>query len=856
MSFNLTENRWGESFIDELHRNEFVERNSHDHYERYPVSEFSQADTLFILVGSDSGLLLKYAKGIELGSGSRIVVIEPDDIYDYLVDQGLVADFINTENSVNSIGLYRQSNWYEEVFDNTDFRWFSAGQVIIDESQCSINDYLQRYLPLANETRRLVERRDFENRVKISNKDFIRIQIKNAADNSNSVSKSETFGKGYTAVVLGGGPSLDDHLDWIKAHQHELFIITVSRLCQRLQSLSLKPDVVVNIDPYVYSYDASKHGLLWDDVTLVSSFHSVPALMQQWRGPSLYLGDRLPWARAEGLNNPDAASAAGPTVGHTAINLAAQLGFSTILLSGMDHCYNEDLNTHAKGTPESIIQKLPTLYDAQVETYAGRMAGTQEYFVLWLQAMENMGLQINEHSSVVFNMSENAAKVESIPYKPMSQVTLSGSKPDIGILIDNSTCQNPVEDLNNLSSEIKNTKREFRHILKFCEKAQKTIDQIYSSNESVNKHGSMAKLDKLESRLTSRFATLMKLIRLYALAEFSANQKPSGFSEMADAAKETWIRQYYGIISVGAKALMSILDDLEKRIEIRQREHAETVDFDSLLDDWEKDNTPGRILRYFDPEFTSGTNSIPSHDTENDRDDKSPLSASMKERFAIRGKHFLEEVTKEKTLLAKQLKSHNEDIAHNLRTLLFLFNSGSSDDLELLITNLSSDKWPANVLATFCRGLAAELRSDSQSAVAHFQQAVDLCGDRLEKDASEFSSMLRLLEESLARMTQNFMILKDYSSACETLGMLCEMLPRYIVSYAKLLNLTGNTESATQLLNCYIENFPHQWRAATVLADIYEKSGQNEQAKAATQLSETMRRDLKRARTDHLEKVA
>ncbi len=842
MSFDVTENQWGERFIESIHRTTLVKRSYQQTCERKPITDFSQPDTLFIVIGSDSGLLLSCVENGGIGNGSRVVLIEPDEVYDFLVARDEFRDFLPAFSPDAQIGLYSQSNWYAEVFDDSDFRWFFAGQVGIAEAHCSQSDYLQIYTPLLVETRRLVNRRRYENNVKVAHKIFIDIQIQNAADNQSPMLRSESFGQDRTAVVLGGGPSVDEHIDWIMTHRDQVFLITVSRLSQRLQELEIKPDLVVNIDPYPYSYEASKHGLLWDDVALASSYHAATQLMQQWRGPSFYLGDRLPWQRFDGIDNSETISAAGPTVGHTCIIVASQLGFSQILLSGMDHCYNEQLNTHSEGQPESQFHKLPILYDAQIETYSGRIAGTQEALLIGIKPLEQLGESINAYTPVLFNLSANAAKIDSIPFKSVDEVELPNAKPDIAQLIAAYTCTNPQADLNVINKEVKQAARQFRQIIRLCQRASAYIDQIYLNDIEDPSQKPYKNLDKLEQILSRRFKSLMALIRRYSVNEFTATQRPSGFSEMDDAEKEQWIRQYYYIIKISADHFLHVLDSVSNRIDLRMLEHSESPDFKKLHARWIEDGTPGRTLRYCNMASSDDTTS-PTSTCASLHPALEQESPAVQKLFQETAMSFLDEVANDNRMVYSTLKSL-ENITQIIRSVLFLFNTKSVDDLKVLSSNLDADTWPSVVLSPFCNGLVAELESRPEQAAREYQIVADLCGERLESGTSDLESMQRLIEETLARMTQSYLTLKDYASACTSLGMLCEISPQYILSYARLLNLTGNPEPATELLTTYLENYPNHWQAATLMADIYEAMGDTGKASEANQLSLSIRDGL------------
>lgn len=835
MSFNIKVNDWGERFIEDINRTCFSDRSSSDYFSRYPIADFSQADTLFIIVGSDSGLLLDFAAKSGLGIGSRIVCIEPDKVFEYLVGQNRLARFVCPPVSNSTIGLYCESKWYDEVFDEDDFRWFLAGNVVVEESHGSRSDYLNIYMPLLRDTKKRVEGRKFNMKIRIQSRAFTNVQISNAADNHSPLQKSTVFGHGYTAVVLGGGPSFDESIDWIIKHQDQLFIIAVSRLCEHLQSLSLKPDMVVSIDPLQYSFDVGKHGLLWHDVPLVASYHACPALIQQWRGPHFTLGARLPWQRADGITYDNVVSTAGPSVGHTCIRVASQLGFTQILLCGIDFCYSAKLNTHAKDSPESILQSLPSMCDDHLETYNGRIAGSQARLVYEWEALKRIGNSVNKHQPVIYNLSENAARVESIPLRPISEVVLPESKPDLSELVNDNACSDKIEDLVKLQREVDIAKRGFQRIYKLAKHADTIIDQLYNTQNEALTSNPLDKLDKLEEILSKYFDKYMRVIRYYSAKQFTATQKPSGFEGMNDEDKQQWIRAYYKITADSSIQFLTRLEKLLDRMQIRQREYSVNPDTEALLSDWDRDRTPGRVLRFLEVGDLTDSSQLLS---------RSEHCIHASPGMMQKALGFLEVLSNKDTELAKGLQSDNDDITNNMRTVLYLFNTKKSDDLRTLISNLEGNAWPASVLAHFCNGLLSALEDNHAGSVGHFQQVIDACGDRLESGKSALASIIRLLEETLSRMTQCYLSLNDPSSACTTMGTLCELLPRYIASYAKLLHLTDNSQAAIELLTCYLDNYQDEWHAAIVLADIHESLGQSEQAALAAAFSNRIRENL------------
>ena len=821
LSYQFSENSWGERYIDSLNRQAFVPAPSASYFDDHMSIDFDRPDVMYIVTGSDSALFIRYMAERVTKVGTRIVFIEPDDIYNSLIQD--CGDIISSDGSLlnnagGTITLHSQSNWENEVFDGTDHTWFLGGDIELLESQACLTDYTQSYLPLYKEVRSAIDKRRFDVSAELGNQTFARTQIINATDNVLPLLSDLTFGQGHTAIVLGGGPSLDLHIEWVVENREKLFIVAISRLCEKLQSLNIKPDVVVSIDPYFYSYDVSKHGLLWDDVPLICGYHASPQLVQEWRGPKFFLGTRLPWISTKSEIALNTVAAGGPTVSHTAIVVAANLGFKQILMTGVDLCYSS-VNTHSKDSPEAAFQSLPSLYDAQVETYNGQMAGTQYRMQRSVQSLEFLGKTINQHTSVLFNLSEHAAKIDCIPYTSTDDVLLPESKPSFEGHTEQYRNFDFLEDLHALQTNVTDAKTQYHLIVRSCQQAQQIIARMYKPSEAHKKGFYNAKLDKIDQRIEKRAADHMYSIKYYQSKDLTALQRPSGFDEMDESALEAWISDYYKIHSDGAKIYLSMIENVEYRLRLRINEFSGETSIGDLLNAWDADQTPGRIMTYSNNGWD---------------DDIQALINKAQDAF-------IGTVNDTDTRLSRKLKSYNVDIDNCMRSLTFLYNIKNTTDLLSLSENLEGSTWPGDVLRSFALGLIDELDAQHESSIAHFQSIIDACSERLVDQSETLETMQRIIEESLVRMTQAYLSTNEPDQACSALGTLCEMLPQYIMSYAKLLNLCGNTDSSVELLSVYIENFPTHWQAAQLMSDILAGANRRDEADLAKTLSLSMR---------------
>ena len=75
--------------------------------------EFDRSDVMYVVTGSDSGLLIRYMATRLKGTGTRAVFIEPDDIYETIIAE--CSDFLTQDGTLSgnpdtNVSLHSQSN--------------------------------------------------------------------------------------------------------------------------------------------------------------------------------------------------------------------------------------------------------------------------------------------------------------------------------------------------------------------------------------------------------------------------------------------------------------------------------------------------------------------------------------------------------------------------------------------------------------------------------------------------------------------------------------------------------------------------------------------------------------------------
>lgn len=818
MSYYFEENRWGERYLPDINRDTFASTKCSDVYIRDLDLDLSQKDTLHLVVGSDSGLMLSYLDEHLQAPGSCAIVIDIDDVVPYVeTEYAELLTLSQQDNTPPRISFMSIASWQDDEAIAAYTPWFQKRAVKIHRSHCCNNDHNSQYTQAFRKARLSVSERQIRIQHSLGMQRFIEVQLENAADNVTPIAENATFGDGKVAIVLAGGPSLQEHINWVLENREHLFIIAISRLCEKLTQLNVKPDLVVAVDPMPYMYEISKQGVLWDDVPLIHSHHLAPRLLQQWHGPHYFIGDRLPWDQFTD-NSCTTLNVTGPTVGHTGVIVAAHLGFSTILLAGADFCFSSLGGTHVDGTPEAALRSLPSGYDAQVTTYSGRVAGTNLVLQRSIESMESLGKMINEETNKLYNLSSEATRLDSIPLISKEDVILDAIKPEF----DSSIPYKPTLDsLSKVGRELQDARRAYKSIADICKKALVCVDYIYERNGRQATPAKHQRLQNLEARL-SKFDPYTKAIKHYSSTAFMTLQTPAGFEAMSKAEMEAWARSYYGMLKNGATTLTSFIDVAQRKVALRKSEQSISLCMPELIARWETDETPARVLAL-------------------DIDANPDLSDADKVIISNAKERCLASLLKTDDNAKKVITDTKTLINNCVNSVIFLFDNKNTDELMSLSGAINDRQWPNDALVHFINGLIQELNDDKDSATSLYQQAIDSCSDAIGSSRTDMKTVGRLIETALIRITQCNLSENNGQQAEITLAMLSQISLHYTCSYAKLLEMLELPEKAIDQVESYLMQCPNDWRAAQQLSDHYRKMGALESAELASQLASDTR---------------
>lgn len=780
----LTLNSFGERFFFNLNRHAFDKLSAYALFDSRLGERLLSEDSLNIVVGTDSGLLPRYLRSRGIPKGSRYVFIEPDAVLKALYAHGLL------DQGDERVVCVAVEDWRRALqqFKIADYCYIDAVKSI--NALCAEDDFINVYAELSWHVTEVLSQLHWQYSVELGSETFITRQIQNVADNRWPAKWLENVFAGQTAVLLAGGPSLDQALPWVKTHRDSVIVLAVSRIARQLLAADIEPDFIFSVDPTELSFDISKEMLNFTGRTVfICSHHVVPTLLNQWLGKVFYLGDRVPWASDLNVAN---LTSAGPTVTNTALNVAHAMGFKRVILAGVDLCFTREGFTHATGSNEALAGPRFNLTSLQVETNSGALAPTSCDFSQAIRALAAQAKTLSASGCQLINISSGAAKIDAVDHLMPEQLVVGDNLPNVRDLVDRClpTVYGHKQGFSRVLEELRRARFQIQAIADLSESARQINGAMYATEGAVVDFKKKKQLDLVEKKLKREHRQFNKLVKKMGIRRLIKLAKPFEDEEWtAEEAKQLG-DAYYEAYAEGAKRLLDLLDDAISRVIARQMEDQELPDFDLLLGQSEKDRSFGRVRLWRKLSCSS------------------MISDATQKRFEDLEQHFLDVMRDKNTRHFAKAKCQS-NLAHVKQRAGLLFKHRKIEELSDLLAALDKhDDQLATVLYRFLiQGYCAELHDQPKVALEAYQQIVDQ-GEGL-------------LEEALIRIAGLSLADEDGHLAQLALQCLSQINPYYLPLYAEILRLQGDMIAAVDAYTAYIALFPADLLVQMKLAGLY-----------------------------------
>lgn len=784
LSSGFQKNKFNEEYLYAVNQTTFSQVASSVLFQHEYQDLLSKENMLYIIVGTDSGLLIKYLSDNPPKKGSTFLFIEFTEIIEYTL-----LDF-DADNK--RIYLTDYEHWESVARQYELSTYIYLNQVVIIQAICVKDNFLPQYRLLWKQIDQELSNLRWQHIASAGSQIFIQTQIENLNENQFSVIELEGLLKGKTAVLLAGGPSLDLFIDWVEANRDKLIVIAVSRIARRLQKTNIKPDFFAAIDPNQVGFDVSKEVLHFsDDSILLNHYHLSPLILSQWRGPNFFVGPRYPWNTAR---QPKHIDAPGPTVTNVALRIAVLMGLKRIILLGVDLCFSPEGYSHASSSIEHKAGPMTSHIGQLVTTNDGNTAETENSL---LNATKSLSLQAQwamENHCQFINPSPHAAKIEHVDYIPIDKIELANDilESPLSLIQQRLPEDKQALDLKHydeIISEIKQTQKKLKRIISLTNKGL-TYNKKFFENDTPDKNFNFKiKLDKLEAHLNNDFGSLSNLCRSYGIRAFLRFMKPGNDLDMTNEEIKEWGDVYYEAYNLGAKDLYKLLDQAIIRSENRHLESNNQGQIEALCNFWTTDKSPGRALIFKQQQPDSYINS-----TKNER----KIIAETIETYIE-----IVDSSVENTSQFAQIKRLTDLNGSEFKAYDF-FNRDDQDGLQRMILGLKKhqdkdDK--AENLLNLTQAYLYQLQNNEEQAIAHYlrantgitQEAVlkqlallYLDSNQLVQAEVALYNLSCLSAAYLPKLANLYKILKRYKDALDTYVSYLDLFPEDILVLFKL----------------------------------------------------------------------
>ena len=494
---SFAHNTFGERYLFAINRNVFENADASTVFRSHFGDSLLKQDTFYIIAGTDSGLLYQYIKTQGIPKGSRYLFVE--------LPQVLVL----LEDIDGSMGLAVTTgeNWLEQAKNMGAQNYAVQDRLILTRSLGMVHSHYKGYPLFWSQLKESFDAYCYAQKMVRSNYYFIISRIINLTENQTPAIYLKNTFKGKTAVLLAGGPSLDELLPWVKQHRSNLLVIAISRISHSLIKAGIQPDICVSIDPQPINLCISHDMLEFQNGTLlVTKNHVNPSLLSSWGGQRMFIGPRYPWTTSlEPENLPEYD---GTTVTDSAFGLAVEIGVTQIILGGADFCFNQEGYTHASGTTEHGIGPRLNNSVATVETNNGMMADTIHGYQASAISIDLQAQNAIDLGCRTINPAPGAMRLPHVEHHSLDAIQIEPlEKPAHDTLTD---CTPPADSsclpriYKEILGEVDRILKEVKAIKELSNKALIYNRKLFSKEESGAGFHNKEKLERIDEQFNKK----------------------------------------------------------------------------------------------------------------------------------------------------------------------------------------------------------------------------------------------------------------------------------------------------------------------------------------------------------------
>lgn len=781
-------NAFGDRSFEAINGLTFAKQAAKDVLSPYYQSLLTEKEGLFLIVGTDSGLLYDFIKNNETHKNCTFIFIEFDDVLE-AINLTPQADAL-WEQPIRIVTQDFNFGILSHEFNSEIIRkkiHLIKSVAVMDANADSPYHQLWRDFEVKFTGYCMSEYNALSSRV------FQEQAVLNAADNIiPAIDVLKTL-DGREVVILGGGPTLDDSIDWIRENQDRLIIFAAARISKRLEKEAIVADFFVTVDPFDWSFDNSKGVLSFaENSILAHSYHAQRKIVSQWNGLSIYTGPKYPWFVEGEVKNVDTL---GPTVTNSALHLACTLGASRVFLCGVDFCFAKG-KTHESGSIEAENADIfGHKGKAMLLDNAGQMTETGNDFYAAKASMETMiKFYVAQRNIEFISLGLHSAKMEHVSYQPCEAVELQNDAKlevmtDIKLKLPLSVEQR-LESVKQTLKILKQQQKRFEKMLTLSSEAKDVATKIYHPKTQLSNPKMVSKLKRLRKKLDVLIGRDGDMLANYQVSIFAESFKPlEDENAMSQEEVVEQLQAFYGAVKEVSQHFFDLLKQGVARAQLRLDELKRGSKPSDLVERWKSWYEYGRSVQW----QTWHTNRLSA-------EEQAVLDTALKA--------FNDEYEKKDHHYLSMIKKNVGNVASLLARANHAFTNKNVTEIQGIIEHTESVA-SVNVLQkTNFIALLSGMKLELQG------QAVDAFNVYVDIEVAPFKHI------ALKKMLDISMGLKDFDTALIVLERLCGISLEYMVPYADLLVLLNNKPFAVEVLKIYISKEPERMTVKNKLAQL------------------------------------
>lgn len=344
-----------------------------------------------------------------------------------------------------------------------------------------------------------------------------RNQIQNmryVIDGYNTLGLAKALGRGYPAVLVSAGPSLNKNIKDLKEAQDRAFILAVDTALKPLLKEGIIPDAFATIDSKkpLTLVEAEEVG----DIPVIAPVTANSELLKRQRNKKIfyYDGYSLPLMAYAfvGKAMPDVSS--GGSVACSGFSLLYKMGFTTVILVGQDLAYT-DQKSHADGTFEEVMPIEDTKGMRMVKGNYEKKVPTRTDFKKYIDWFDMYIKGAKEHveNFRVINATEGGAFIQGTELMTLKEAIgeVCGEKRDFKGAIAGMESDFTEKDKERIEEYLFGISKEFTDIIRDAKKLKAVYKRVGNLSKAKNMNAldyvkQLKKIKKLTKSCESKTA--------------------------------------------------------------------------------------------------------------------------------------------------------------------------------------------------------------------------------------------------------------------------------------------------------------------------------------------------------------